>query len=94
MVAFIFACAIYMVTTILLTEFLKSFTARLSGGKALILSWVVGCTLFLLLFLAGCYDISWYTVAIFIVLTGLCNSAYRWTKLKNAIKEIMTWGNK
>lgn len=79
------AVAVYMIAFVLVTEFLKP-ALKLKGGKALLFSWLVGGVLFLILSAVRCYAVSWASVIVFIIVTGLCNSAYRWTRLKELLR--------
>ena len=78
------AVALYMVSYILVTEIVKP--ERLKGGRALLFSWLVGLAFFGLLAFVGCYAVTWASVIIFVIVTGLCNTAYRWTRLKELLR--------
>lgn len=93
------AVAVYMVALVLFTEYLKpvlqkvfNLKTEIKDGKALTLAWVVGLVIFWLLALAGCYAVTWTSGIIFVVVTGFCNTAYRWTRLKELLRLIHSGG--
>lgn len=80
------AVAIYMIAFVLVTEFAKP--EHVKGGRALLFSWAIGFLFFGILALFGCYAVTWASAILFVVVTGLCNSAYRWTRLKKLLKPV------
>ena len=80
------AIAIYMIAFVLMTEFAKP--EHIKGGRALLFSWMIGLIFYGFLALVGCYAVTWASAILFIIVTGLCNSAYKWTRLRELIKPI------
>lgn len=81
------AVAVYMVAVVLVTELLKPIL-KMKGGIALLFSWAIGGLLFWALSAVGCYAVSWSSAILFVIVTGLCNTAYRWTRLKELLQPV------
>jgi len=77
--------AIYMVVTVVATEYLKK-VIKMDG---LCISWIVGIVTFLILILFDVQFANLMTLCLFIVLTGLLNAGYRFTSLKNWIRRLL-----
>lgn len=81
----ILAIAVYMIATVLVTEFLKKFLLI----NPLILSWLTGFALYAGISLTKWYKFNFESVVVFVFITGLLNSIYKFTKLKKLIKKIV-----
>lgn len=81
----ILAIVIYMVATVLVTEYLKKILLI----NPLILSWLVGFVLYAIITFTGLYEFNFESVITFMFITGLLNSVYKFTRLKNLIKKIV-----
>lgn len=91
------AVAVYMVAFVLASAFLIPWLSRkagkkIDGGKALMLTWAIGALLFAILALVGCYAVTWSSAFLFVIVTGLCNSAYKWTRLKDLVRPVRQLG--
>ena len=85
-IVLIIAVAVYMISTVVATEFLKKFLLI----NPLILSWAVGTLLYTALALLRLYAVDVVNVAVFIVVTGLLNFGYkRFDGLRKAAKWIV-----
>lgn len=82
------AVAVFMVAFWITTELLKPLF-KASGKKALGLSWLVGLGLYMILVFVFKCPLSWDSGFLFIVITGLCNTAYKWTRIKDVLKTIV-----
>jgi len=76
--------AVYMVALVLVTEFFKKWI----NINPLILSWALGLLLCVALHFLF-HTMTPETVYLFIVITGLTNSAYKWTALKRVVKTLI-----
>jgi hypothetical protein len=83
--SWIFVLAIYMIATVIGTEYLKKII-RLDG---LCLSWILGLLMFMVLILLDVQFANIITLALFIVVTGLLNAGYRFTGLKHWIRRLL-----
>lgn len=81
----ILAIVVYMVVFVLTTEFLK----QLIPINSLILSWATGLVLYAAIALTKLYEFNFKSVILFMCITGVLNTAYKFTKLKNLIKKII-----
>ena len=81
----ILAVVIYMIATVMVTEFLKKWLII----NPLILSWLVGFILYAIIALTGLYAFDFKSIIFFAFITGLLNTVYKFTKLKNLIKKIV-----
>jgi hypothetical protein len=71
-ISLIIAVAIYMISTAIVTEYLKKYI----NVKPLFLSWAVGLLIYAALAIIGLTQFDIVCLAIFIVVTGLLNSGY------------------
>ena len=81
----ILAITIYMFSLVIVTEFLKKFLLI----SPLILSWLIGFILYAIITLVGIYEFNFESIIYFAFITGLLNTVYKFTKLKNLIKKIV-----
>ena len=81
----ILAIVIYMIATLLVTEFFKKFLLI----NPLLLSWLVGFILYAVISLTKLYEFNFESIVYFVLITGLLNATYKFTKLKNLIKKIV-----
>lgn len=79
------AVAVYFVTFVLISELLNRWS-KANGGKALILSWLVGLLIFELLAIWGLLSFSLACFLLFVVITGLTNTAYKFTSFKKWVR--------
>jgi len=86
----ILAIVIYMVATVFATEIIKKLLAKIKLViNSLILSWIVGIGCYILISTSGWYEFNFKSVIMFMLITGLLNSVYKFTKLKDLIKRIV-----
>ena len=81
----ILAVVVYMVVFVLTTEFLKKWIHI----NPLILSWITGLILYATITLIGLYKFDFKSVILFMCITGLSNTVYKFKKLKKLIKKII-----
>ena len=81
----ILAIVIYMVATVLVTEYLKKILLI----NPLLLSWIVGFILYAIISFTELYEFDFESIIYFMLITGLLNSVYKFTRLKNLIKKIV-----
>lgn len=91
------AVAVYMIAFVAASAFLipwlsKKLGKKIDGKKALAITWLIGGLLFAILALVGCYAVTWISAFLFVIVTGLCNSAYKWTRLKEILQPIRRLG--
>jgi uncharacterized membrane protein len=77
--------AIYMVVTVVATEYLKK-VIKLDG---LCISWIVGILVFLILIFLDVQFANFMTLCLFVVMTGLLNAGYRFTNLKKWVRRLL-----
>lgn len=75
-IIFIIALAVYFITTVLVTEYLKKLFKKI---HPLILSWIVGILIYsgLHFLIKGVKEINFYSLIIFIVITAILNVSYK-----------------
>ncbi|MFX0135914.1 MAG: hypothetical protein ACFFDN_19890 [Candidatus Hodarchaeota archaeon] len=77
-----------MVVTVISTEFLKKWWYK----SSLLLSWLVGIVFYIFIFMIpGILErkFTFTSLVVFIVLTGLLNSAYKWMGLKRLVRKFI-----
>jgi hypothetical protein len=90
-IVLITAVAVYMVVTVIVTEYLKKYLYIVdtrNNKHSLVLSWTVGFFLYLLMFLFRIQEVTFHSFILFIVITGFLNTGYRFSALKNWIRKI------
>ena len=88
----IIAVSICMIVTVISTEFLKKIIfwidPKNGGGKALLLSWMIGIVFYICLKLFGFYKIDIVSISSFITITGFMNAGYKFTGIKSVIRKL------
>lgn len=83
--SWILVLAVYMIATVVGTEYLKR-VIKLDG---LCLSWILGLLMFGVLIILDVQFASFVTLCLFVVVTGLLNAGYRFTGLKHWIRRLL-----
>ena len=83
--SWVLVLAVYMIATVIGTEYLK----RIIKMDGLCLSWILGIVMFGVLILLDVQFANGVTLALFIVITGLLNAGYRFTNLKHWIRKLL-----
>ena len=81
------AIVVYMFAMVSVTELFKKLVI-VRGGQALLLSWFAGILVFIALAIAKLFPFSFATVVLFMFITGITNSIYRWEALRDFIRKI------
>ena len=81
------AIVVYMVAVVCVTEFFKKFIS-VSGGRALMLSWLIGIIVFTGLSVAKLFIFNFATLILFMFITGITNKIYQWEALREFIRKI------
>lgn len=91
-VVLITAVAVYMVVTVITTEYLKKilYVVDIKNNRhSLLLSWLVGGFFYLLMFVLEIQEVTFSSFVLFVVITGFLNTGYRFTLLKQWIRNFM-----
>jgi hypothetical protein len=91
-IVLITAVAVYMVVTVIITEYLKKYlyvVDRRNNKHSLMLSWIVGFFIYLLIFLFRIEGVTFSSFMLFVVITGLLNTGYKFTALKDWIRKLL-----
>jgi len=91
-VVLITAVAVYMVVTVISTEYLKKviYAVDIRNKKhSLMLSWLVGLFFYLLMYLFELQQFTAESFLLFVVITGFLNTGYRFTALKRWIRGLL-----
>ena len=83
------AIVLYMVAYTFTTEILKPIL-KVEGGRALLLSWIVGIVFLILIGLSKWLVIRPETILLFIFITGITNEVYaKWEGLRSFIRKAL-----
>lgn len=86
------AVAVYMVATVITTEYLKKvlYSVDIKNNRhSLTLSWLVGMFFYLMMYVLEVQEVSFGSFLLYIVITGFLNTGYRFTSLKKWIRKLM-----
>jgi hypothetical protein len=86
------AVAVYMVATVITTEYLKQilyFVDIKNNSHSVMLSWGVGLFFYLLMYVLEIQEVTFTSFLLFVVITGFLNTGYRFTALKRWIRKLM-----
>ncbi len=86
------AIGVYMVVTVITTEYLKKILYIVDTKKtkhSLMLSWVVGLFFYLLMYLFEIQEVNFTSFILFIIITGFLNTGYKFTILKEWIRKLL-----
>lgn len=84
------AVAVYMVATVITTEYLKKilfFIDIRQSRHSIMLSWVVGLCFYLAMYCMNIHNATFDSFLLFIVITGFLNTGYRFPGLKRWIRK-------
>jgi uncharacterized membrane protein YoaK (UPF0700 family) len=81
------AIVVYMIAVVSVTELFKKLVA-VRGGVALMLSWIVGIGVFIGLAIGKLFAFNFAAIILFMFVTGITNSIYRWEALREFIRKI------
>ena len=82
------AIVIYMFAIVVITELTKKLL-KIDGGVALMLSWIVGVVIFIGLAYTKLFAFNFSAVIVFMFITGITNSLYRWEALRDFIRKML-----
>ena len=91
-IVLITAIAVYMVVTVISTEYLKKiiFVVDTRNQRhSLMLSWLVGLFLYWVMYMLDIQEVTFGSCMLFIIITGLLNTGYRFTTLKHWIRRFI-----
>ncbi|MCP5046981.1 MAG: hypothetical protein GY940_07395 [bacterium] len=91
-IVLITAIAVYMVATVITTEYLKKVIYAVDTRNrrhSLVLSWTVGLFFYLLMFLLKVQEVTFASFLLFVIITGLLNTGYKFTSLKRWIRKLL-----
>jgi hypothetical protein len=91
-IVLITAVAVYMVVTVITTEYLKKilYVVDVKNKRhSLLLSWGVGLFFYMLMFVLEIQEVTFTSLVLFVVITGFLNTGYRFTRLKRWIRKLL-----
>lgn len=91
-VVLITAIAVYMVATVLTTEYLKKYLFIVDTRKkrhSVLLSWIVGLFFYLMMYVLEIQQVNFVSFVLFVVITGFLNTGYKFTGLKRWLRKLL-----
>jgi hypothetical protein len=91
------AVAVYMVATVITTEYLKKvlYIVDVKNNRhSVMLSWLVGMFFYVLMYVLEVQEVTFHSFLLYIVITGFLNTGYRFTSLKRWIRKLMNGNGK